>query len=155
MEYGDSKNGAIKIRTKRLTNISWVIIVVVFLVTQLNAVHIDFDDADTSWLENVTVHMLPDSQKLTKLKVTGLKTAEIEDGIRIQPTFSDKYCSGNETDLSIINDALSINSINHTTNLIVSLDNFDFKRNKAAYLCIKTKFDHIFQHMGPKSKFSK
>lgn len=154
MEYGDSKNGAIKIRTKRLTNISWVV-VVVFLVTQLNAVHIDFDDADTSWLENVTVQMLPDSQKLTKLKVTGLKTAEIEDGIRIRPTFSDKYCSGNETDLPIINDALSKNSINHTTNLIVSLDNFDFKRNKAAYLCIKTKFDHIFQHMGPKSKFTK
>lgn len=160
MENGYLRNSATEIRTKRFVkNISssWVTIVLVIFVAQLNAVHIDFDDAETSWLKNVAVDILPvgDTQKLSMLKLTGLATADIEDGVRIKPTFSETVCAGNETDLQIINDVTSANSINRTTDLILSLAKFNFKRNTPAYLCIKTKFDHAFQHMGLKTKFPK
>lgn len=157
MEQG-FKKGVTDIRTKRLTNISWVtIIIALHLTAQINAVHIDFDDAETSWLKNIAVRLLPVSggQKQIMLKLTGLVTADIEDGVRIKPTFSDSNCAGNESDLPIINDAPWKNNINRTSDFIVSLADFDSKQNKVAYLCIKTKLDYIFQHMGPKSEFQK
>lgn len=159
MEYGYLNNDVTAIRTKRLTNILWVTIIVVLSITQLNATHIDFDDVEESWLKNVAVQMLPVSvsplqQKQLMLKVSGLAIADIEDGVRIKATFSPTFCNSNEPNLQIINDASLKMNTNRTVDLIVSLANFDFKRNAVAYLCIKTS-DPYFQHMGPKSQFSK
>lgn len=150
---------ATQIRTKRVTNISWATMVLLAFLSKSNAGHIDFDDAETTWLKNVAIQLLPIgngwNQSTPLLKLTGLATADIEDGVRIKATLSPSNCLGNETDLQIVNDAPSENSINRTTDLIVSLHNFDFKRQATAYLCIKTKYDHLFQHMGTKSKFVK
>lgn len=160
MEFCDTDNDAIRCRTKRITKIAWAIFALVFFIIPSNATHIDFDDVETAWLGNVVVHLLPASgirnQTMPLLKVTGLASVDIEDGIRIKATLSSTNCLGNETDLQIINDAPSKNSINRNiTDLIVALDNFNFKRQSTAYLCIQTKYDHRFQHMGDRSKFPK
>lgn len=162
MEFDD----ATEIRTKRMTNISWATIVLLVFLSKSSAEQsityteqIDFDDVETSWLKNVAVQLLPSGigrdQSVPMLKLSGLAAVDIEDGVRIKPTLSPTNCMGNETDLQIVNDASSKNSINRTTDLIVSLNSFDFKRKPTAYLCIKTKYDHLFQHMGNKSKFLK
>lgn len=162
MEFDD----ATEIRTKRITKISWAIIVLLVFLSKTNAEQsityteqIDFDDVETLWLKNVAVQLLPigsvRDQSVPMLKLTGLAAVDIEDGVRIKPTLSPTNCLGNETDLQIVNDAPSKNSIDRTNGLIVSLSNFDFKRQPTAYLCIKTKYDHLFQHMGTKSKFLK
>lgn len=162
MEFSDSENNAKKSRTKRITKCSWVKFVLLFLLTQLNqsnAGHIDSDDFETLWLKNVDVQLLPHSivqnRTMPLLKVTGIATADIEDGVRIKGTLSPTSCLGNETDLQIINDTPSNNNIHLTTDLDVSLDNFNFEQQPAAYLCIKTTNDDHFQHMGARSKFSK
>lgn len=150
-------NDVINIRTKRLKFV-WIIVVLLTVLIQPNATHIDFDDVETSWLKNIEVHEIPingniRNQSTTQLlKITGLATADIEDGVFIKATYSTSTCTGNETDLQIINNS-SENSIN--TDFIISLKNFNFKQNTVAYLCIKSKYDEHFQHMGPKSKFSK
>lgn len=162
MEFSDSGNNAMKSRTKRITKCSWVKFVLLFLLAQLNqsnSGHIGFDDIETLWLKNVAVQLLPQSivqnRTMPLLKVTGMATVDIEDGVRIKGTLSPTHCLGNETDLQIINDTPPNNNIQRTTDLDVSLDNFNFKQQPAAYLCIKTKNDDHFQHMGAKSKFSK
>ena len=153
-----SENDAIECRTKRISKFYWAIFALVFFITQSNAGHIDFDDAETLWLKNVAVNLLPANsvrnQTLPVLKVTGLATTDIEDGVRIKATLSQANCMGNESDLQIISQPRN-NSDFNTTDLILSLDHFDFKRQPAAYLCIKTKYDHGFQHMGTKTKFPK
>lgn len=157
MEFSD----AIECRTKRISSkIIWVIFALVYFIAQSNAEHIDFDDVETEWLENVGVYLLPPSsvrnQTMPLLKVTGLATDDIDDGVRIKATLSSTNCLGNETDLPIINEAPFKDSINpNITDLIVSLGEFNFKRQSAAYLCIKTKYDALFQHIGAKSKFPK
>lgn len=160
MEFSDSENDAIECRTKRISKISWAIGALVFFIAQSNAVHIDFDDVETSWLKNVAVHLLPvnsvRNQTIPLLKVTGLAAEDIEDGVRIKATLSPTNCLGNATDLEIINETVEKNAANsNTTDLFVSLANFNFKRQPAAYLCIRTKYDHLFQHMGVKTKFPK
>lgn len=155
MEFDDATEN----RTKRMTNISWATIVLLVFLSKSNAGHIDFNDGETMWLKNVAVQLLPfgngGNQSTPLLKLTGLATFDIEDGVRIKATLSPTNCLGNETDLQIVNDAPSKNSINRTTDLIVSLHNFDFNRQPTAYLCIKTRYDHLFRHMGNKSKFLK
>lgn len=159
MELSDSENVVIESRTKRIRKKLWSIFVLVIFIVQSNAAHIDFEDAEESWLKDVTVHYLPlrmiQNKTTPLLKVSGLATDDIEDGVRIKATLSGSNCMGNESDLQIINDAPSKNSINRTTDLIVSIENFEFQRQSTAYLCIKTKYDHGFQHMGERSKFSK
>lgn len=157
MEFDD--NDAKESRTKRITKFSWLTFALIIFVSPSNAAHIDFDDVETSWLKNVAVQLLPvgsvRNQSMPLLKITGLSSDDIEDGVYIKPTFSDTECLSNETDLQIINDSPSNNSLKRTIDLIVSLNNFDFKRQPTAYLCIKAKQDHRFQHMGSKSKFLK
>lgn len=155
-----SENDAIECRTKCILKIYWATFALVFFITQSNAGHIDFDDAETLWLKNVAVNLLPANsvrnQTLPVLKVTGLATTDIEDGVRIKATLSQTNCMGNESELQIISQTPSRNDIDsNTTDLIVSLDHFDFKQQSAAFLCIKTKYDHRFQHMGTKTRFSK
>lgn len=156
MEIDYLKNVSTKLRTKLIEHLC-VSIVMFVCINQVSAVHIDFDDAETSWLKNVAVYAVPISdiqnQSTPLLKITGLASVDIEDGVHIKPTYSATDCIGNETELQIINAAESPNSIN--TDLIISLLNFDSNQYTTAYLCIKTKYDHNFQHMGHKSKFSK
>lgn len=127
-------------------------------VIQSSAVHIDFDDVEISWLKNVAVYAFPTNdaknQSIPLLKITGIASTDIEDGVQIKPTFSASDCFGNEMELQIVNATeASKNSI--STDLIYSLLNFNFKQYPEAYLCIKTKYDQQFQHMGQHSKFSK
>lgn len=121
------------------------------MLVHASASYKDFDDVDTLWLKNVTVQVLPIGNahsSMVSLKITGLAFDDIEDGIHIKPTFSASNCIGNETTLSAAPSSFD-------SDMIVSLVNFHFKQHSAAYLCIKTKYDQIFQHMGPKSKFPK
>lgn len=146
-----------KIRT-RYRKHSWMAIVLflVIFTTQMSSEHINFDDVETSWLKNVAVYILPKNknQSSNYLKITGLSSVDIEDGVQIKPTFSSENCIGNQTDLQIIDiDKHPTNSIN--IDLIVSLSNFKFQHHNTAYLCIKTKYDQHFQHMGHKSEFTK
>lgn len=153
MEIDYTKYATIKNRTKHCKH--WWVTVASFLVvfiTKSSSEHIDFDDVETSWLKNVTVYVLP-TQSIQMLKITGLASADIEEGVHIKPTFSPKECIGNETEFQITNqDESPNNSIN--TDIIILSSNFKFKQY-SAYLCIKTKYDHHFQHMGQQSKFSK
>lgn len=155
MEFNE--NGAKESRTKRITKCSWVIFGLIFFLSSSEAMN-DFDE-ETYWLKNITVQLLPvgsiQNQSIPLLKIAGLATAEIKYGVRIKPTLLANKCLNNEADLQIINDAPLKNSINHTTDLIVSFNKFDFKRQPAAYLCIKTENDQHFIHMGSKSKFPK
>lgn len=133
----------------------WTTFILSIVLVQANATRIDFDDVETLWLKNIAVHVLPVGNahsSIPSLKITGLTLTDIEDGIQIKPTFSASSCSGNETELPII-DAAAPPSI--ISDLIVSLNNFHFKQHSAAYLCIKTKYDQNFQHMGNNSKFLK
>lgn len=144
-----SKNQPYQIRT---TKYLWSTLFLLIVLVNTNAAHIDFDDVETSWLKNITVHVFPNgnihSSKLS-LIITGLALADIEDGVQIKPTFSKSHCISNETELFVTNSAATLSGI------IVSLNNFNFKEHPEAYLCIKTKYDHGFQHMGYKSKFPK
>lgn len=156
MEIDYLKNVITKLRTTLVEHL-WLSIVMFVCIKQSSAVHIDFDDVETSWLEKVSVHALPISdfqnQSTPILKITGLASVDIEDGVHIKPTFSATDCIGNGTELQIINATESSNSIN--TDLFISLLSFDFKQHTSAYLCIKSNYDHNFRHMGHKSKFSK
>lgn len=154
MENNYKKNLSTKLRTRHIDHL-WMIIVMLVCVVQSSVCHIDFDDVETSWLENVAVQVLPNSnmKSMPLLKLTGLASTDIEDGVQIKPTFSATDCIGNETELQIVNTVEPLqNRIN--TDLFFSLMNFNFKQYSAAYLCIKPKDDHNFQHMGLNSKFS-
>lgn len=156
MEIDHLKNVSTKLRTTFIKHL-WVSVIVFVCIKHSSAVHIDFDDVETSWLKNIAVYALPvsdiENQSIPLLKITGISPADIEDGVHIRPTFSATDCIGNDTDLQIVNATESSNNIK--TDLFISLLNFDFKQYASAYLCIKTKYDHHFQHMGHKSKFSK
>lgn len=131
----------------RTTECLWTIFILSIVSVHASEMHIDFDDVETSWLKNVAVHAFPVANAHSSiLQITGLATTDIEDGIEIKPTYSANDCFGNETELPIS----SFNS-----SVIVSLKDFHFKQHSEAYLCIKTKYDQNFQHMGLKSKFSK
>lgn len=137
----------------RTTNRLWTLFILLVAVVRTSSTHIDFDDVETAWLKNVAIHAFPNGNVHSSiLKITGLDSTDIEDGVHIKPTFSPKDCFGNETELTIIGTAapLTFNS-----SLIVSLQNFHFKKHSEAYLCIRTKYDRSFQHMGLKSKISK
>lgn len=153
MEFDYSKNVG-KIRTKHITTILSVTLCFVALMAESYAVHIDFDDAETSWLKNVAVQVIPansiSDRSVPLLKISGLASTDIEDGVRIKPTLSPLDCIGNQTELQIIN---SLNKNNINTDLIVSLNNFNFKIYPEAYLCIRTNYENVFQHMGSQSKF--
>lgn len=151
MDIIHSKN---EIRTKRAKRLCTTFILLIVLV-QASATHIDFDDVETSWLKNVVVHVFQIDNvhsSIQSLKITGLALIDIQDGVHIKPTFSTSDCIGNETELQIIHNAAPSST---NSDLIVSLNNFHFKQRPEAYLCIRTKYDHSFQHMGLKSKFSK
>lgn len=159
MEVDHTKYVTIKVRTKHSKHFwaTFASFLVVF-IAKSGSEPIDFDDVETSWLKNVAVYVLPTNNmrnhSTQMLKITGLASADIEDGVHIKPTFSSKECIGNENELQITNKNESPNnSIN--TDIIILLSNFEFKHYSSAYLCIKTKYDHHFQHMGQKSKFSK
>lgn len=151
MDFFDSKNGIRTKRTKRM----WTTFVLLIVFVHANATHIDFDDAETSWLRNVVVNVFEIDNvhsSILSLKITGLALIDIQDGVQIKPTYSVNNCIGNETELQIIHNATSSST---SSDLIVLLNNFQFTQRLEAYLCIKTKYDHSFQHMGLKSKFSK
>lgn len=151
MDIFHSKN---KIRTKH-TKRMWTTFILLIVLVQASASHIDFDDVETSWLKNVVVHVFQVDNvhsSIQSLKITGLALTDIQDGVHIKPTFSTSDCIGNETELQIIHNAVPSST---NSDLIVSLNNFHFKQRSKAYLCIKTNYDHSFQHMGLKSKFSK
>lgn len=142
------------IRTKHKKHV-WTAFILIIVSMHASATHIDFDDVETSWLKNVAVHVFPignGHSSTLALKITGLALTEIDDGVHIKPTFSSNDCIGNGTELQIVNTA-ALSSTN--SDLIVSLNNFHFKQHSEAYLCIKTKYDHIYTHMGLTSKFSK
>lgn len=148
----DSRNHPLDIRTTKYRWLTFVLLIV--LVQRASAVHINFDDVETSWLKNVAVHVFPIGNvrsSVPSLKITGLASSDLEDGFQIKPTFSTSQCIGNETELQIIDTTFS--SVN--AELIVSFKNFNFKQHLEAYLCIKTKDDDRFLHMGPNSKFRK
>lgn len=168
MEILYSKNDAIEIRTKHVMNkfnILSIVVFVVFIVLSIiilptNASHIDFDDVESSLWKNAVVTLLPTSKNSNSntvplLKISGLTAFDAEDSIRLKPTFSETECEGDESDLQVINDIFLVNGIAQTSDLIVALNNFDFKHHTAAYLCIKTKYEPFFSHMGIKSKFTK
>lgn len=135
----------------------WLLVfVIAFTVTGIRG-HIDFDDIESIWLKNVSVMRLPvaNDQRQILLKITGLPAIDSEDDIQIKPTFSATECIGNESNLQIINDLPSANTINRTIDLIIALGDFNFRSQTEAYLCIKTKYETFFQHMGIKSKIEK
>lgn len=137
-----------RIRTKKIKHV-WTLIILLIVLVHASASHIDFDDVETSWLRNIAVHVFPIGHihaSTQALRITGLASTDIEDGIHIKPTFSTNDCISNETELEIIKSK---------SDLIVSLNNFHFKQHSEAYLCIKTKYDDKFLHMGQNSKFSK
>lgn len=141
-----------EIRTKR-TKRMWTTLILLIVLVHASASHIDFDDVETSWLKNVVADVFQVDNvhsSILSLKITGLNSADIQDGVQIKPTYSASNCIGNETELQVIHNASSTNA-----DLIVSLNNFQFAQRSEAYLCIKTKYDHTFQHMGLKSKFTK
>lgn len=155
MDIFHSKN---EIRTKR-TKRMWTTLILLIILVHASATHIDFDDVETSWLKNVVVQVFQVDNvhsSILSLKITGLALIDIQDGVQIKPTYSASNCIGNETELQIIHIGAphgASSAIN--SDLIVSLNNFQFAQRSEAYLCIKTKYDHSFQHMGLKSKFSK
>lgn len=168
MEFVYSKNDAIEIRTKHIVNKFKSLSIVVFIVLSIiilpsNASHdidFNFDDVESSLWKNATVTLLPtnknsNSNAVPLLEIQGLTAFDTEDDIRLKPTFSETDCTGDESDLQIVNDVFLVNGISQTKDLIVALNNFDFKQHKAAYLCIKTKYESYFSHMGIKSKFTK
>lgn len=151
MDVIHSKN---EIRTKRAKCL-WTTFILLIVLMQASATHIDFDDVETSWLKNVVVNVFQIDNvhsSILSLKITGLALIDIQDGVHIKPTFSTSDCIGNETELQIIHNAAPSSS---DSDLIVSLNNFHFEQRSEAYLCIKTKYDHSFLHMGLNSKFSK
>lgn len=141
------RRNATLFRTNRVRKLCWTL--VVLLISELNAKHIDFDDAEVSWLRDVAV------EEVLTLKLTGLPSIEIEDGVRIKATFAPNDCHNNETDLRIFNAAPSKGTHARTSDLFISLSDIDFKGYSTAYLCIRTALDHMFLHMGPKSQFAK
>lgn len=151
MDYFHLKN---EIRTKR-TKRMWTTCILLIVLVHASATHIDFDDVETSWLKNVVVNVFQVDNvhsSLLSLKITGLALIDIQDGVQIKPTYSASNCVGNETELEIIHNDTSSST---DSDLIVLMNNFQFTQSSEAYLCIKTKYDHSFQHMGIKSKFSK
>lgn len=161
MDIFHSKN---EIRTKHRANRMWttliLLIVLVHASATKSATHIDFDDVETSWLKNVVVHVFQVdnvNSSILSLKITGLALIDIQDGVQIKPTYSASNCIGNDTEFQVIHNATTASAPSSPPNsdLIVSLNNFQFTQRSEAYLCIKTKYDHSFQHMGLKSKFSK
>lgn len=151
MDIFHSKN---EIRTKR-TKHMWTTFILLIVLVHASATHIDFDDVETSWLKNAVVHVFQVDNvhsSILSLKITGLALIDIQDGVQIKPTYSASNCIGNETELQIIHNAAPSST---NSDLIVSLNKFQFTQRSEAYLCIKTKYDHSFQHMGLKSKFSK
>lgn len=151
MDFLHSKNAIRTKRTKRM----WTTVVLLIVLVHASATHIDFDDVETSWLKNVVVNVFEVDNvhsSILSLKITGLALIDIQDGVQIKPTFSASNCIGNETELQVIHNAAPAST---NSDLIVLLNNFQFTQRPEAYLCIKTKYDHSFQHMGLKSKFSK
>lgn len=167
MEFLYSKNDAIEIRTKHIVNkfkslsiVVFIVLSIIILPSNASQSPIDFDDVESSLWKNATVTLLPtirnsNSNTVPLLKIQGLTAFDTEDDIILKPTFSETDCTGDESDLQIVNDVFFVNGIAQTNDLIVALNNFDFKQHKAAYLCIKTKYDSYFLHMGIKSKFTK
>lgn len=141
------------IRTKHLS----ILVFVIALCTFETRAHIDFEDIETLWLKDATVQQLPatKNQRRNLLRISGLPTIDKDDDIQIMPTLSATQCNGNEPNLKIINELPIGISLNRTTELLVSLEDFHFRQHPAAYLCIKSKYEEFFQHMGIKSKFEK
>lgn len=152
MNIFHSKKQPFEIRT---TKYLWSTLFLLIVLVHANEAHINFDYDETLWLKNISVHVFPIGNvhaSIPSLKITGLAFADIEDGVQIKPTFSASDCKGNETELQIINTTAPTSA---NTELVVSLSKFHFKQHSEAYLCIQTKFDRTFQHMGYNSMFSK
>lgn len=142
-------------RTSHRFEYIYIFVFACAIVTSEVGAHIDFDDIELAWLKNVTVNWLPVEKNEQKnwLQIVGLPPMDNEDDLKIRPTFSPTDCVSNETNLQILNSIPTAN--NRSTELIVSLGNFDFKHKAAAYLCIQTKYETFFQHMGIRSKLEK
>lgn len=150
-----SNNNGLAHRTSRLFEYIYIFVFACAIVISEVGAHIDFDDIELAWLKNVTVTWLPagKNQRQNWLQIVGLPPMENEDDLKIRPTFSSTDCVSNETNLQILNSIPTAN--NRSTELIVSMGDFDFKRRPAAYLCIQTKYETFFQHMGNRSKLEK
>lgn len=150
-----SKNNNLVHRTCYSFKYIYIFVCACTIVTSEVGAHIDFDDIELAWLKNVTVNWLPveKNQRQNCLQIVGLPPMDNEDDLKIRPTFSAIDCVSNETNLQILNNIPTAD--NRSTELIVSLGNFDFKHKPAAYLCIQTKYENFFQHMGIRSKLEK
>lgn len=84
------------------------------------------------------------------IRVSGI---ELHKCVRIRTTFSSDSCD------SSVNDFEKIHCHNDSeissTDVIVSLEKFDFRHHLAAYLCISYDDERNFTHLGNESKFSR
>lgn len=166
METLDADTSANESRTKRYIAhkckfLSIAIIAIAIIVVPLNAADsIDFDNADTLWFKEAIITPVPINQTgynntVPLIKIQNLKAIDADDQIRVKPTFSDADCANDEPDLQIVNSIFEPPTGTHSNgDLIVALNNFEYKLNVNVYLCIKSKYEKDFQHMGANSKFS-
>lgn len=172
METLEADNSANESRTKHSITIGYkclstVLIIAIAILVPLNAAEsIDFDNVDRLWFNEAVIYPIPVNQTgfnntVPLLKIHGLKAIDADDEIRVKPTFSTSDCMNTEADLQIVNSifepsstAATANEKHSSSDLFVALNNFDFGPNVNAYLCIKSRYENDFQHMGANSKFS-
>lgn len=165
MDTLDTDGSANESRTKRSISrkckfVFKVLIAIALIVPSNAAESIDFDNADTSWFTDATVYSVPANQTgynntVPLLKIHGLKAIDADDEIRVKPTFSTTDCQNNKPELKIVNNIYAASQgSGSNSDVIVALKHFDFGPNVNAYLCIKSKYENDFQHMGANSKFS-
>lgn len=129
---------------------------------QINADNIDHQQKMPLLRER---HVVVRTDDESILRATGFSQSESK-FVRFKGTFSPDHCDNNSNeDLTV--EAIESSSeqhrfrlsngteSRHNMDLLISLRNFNFGDNTAAYVCAKWKNDMSFKHMGTNSKFER